>query len=286
LPLYLESFAILYNKDLFAEAGIEEVPKTLSAFKEAVEKLEAAGISPLEINGSEWYPNGTFMADVPIAQQENPAAFVAALNDGSEKFVDNQIYQDWTDVLEFYRDHAGQDPLSTDFSGIVSDFASGKTAMILGTNGYQPMIDEINPDFNVGMAPIPINDDEAFNDKIYVSASTYWCVNKDSEVKDAAKEFLTWLVTSETGKKYITEDFAFIPGLSTISANEDAVGQTGIETAEYLAEGKAAGWEWTKYPDGATAELGSLVQMFYAKELDKEGLLEGFQEAWETLLNN
>lgn len=93
-------------------------------------------------------------------------------------------------------------------------------------------------------------------------------------------------MTSETGKKYITEDFQFIPGLTTIEANEDAVGQTGTETQRYIEEGKIAGWEWVKYPDGMTVELGSVIQKYYAGEIEKEEILTGFQEAWESLAAN
>lgn len=288
LPLYLESYSFLYNKDLFEQAGITETPTTLTGLREVMEKLKAAGISVLAVNGSEWYPNGTFLANIPAALQEDPNDFIKQLNEGTATIPENPLYQDWTNLVELMREYAYPDPMSIDFSGVVTEFASGNVAMILGVNGYQTMIDEINPDFNLGMMPMPVNDDSALNDRIFASASTYWCVNKNSsdQSKEAAKEFLNWLVTSETGKKYITEDFQFIPGLASIEINEEAVGQTGTETERYIEDGKISGWQWMKYPDGTTVEFGSIIQKYYAGEIGKEEMLTEFQEAWDNLKEN
>lgn len=155
--------------------------------------------------------------------------------------------------------------------------------MIMGLNGYQPMIDDVSPDMNVGIMPMPINNDSEMNDKIYASVSTYWCVNKESKSKEAAKEFLNWLVSSETGQRYITEEFGFIPGLKNITPSAEQVGEIGAEIQEYSNAGKAAGWEFQKYPDGVTTEFGNGVQMYYAGELDKDGLLDYFQQCWDEL---
>ena len=44
---------IWYNKKLFKEAGIEEVPETWSEFIDAVKKLKAANITPIALAGGE-----------------------------------------------------------------------------------------------------------------------------------------------------------------------------------------------------------------------------------------
>lgn len=286
LPLYLESYGFLYNKDYFSKAGIEKVPTTFSEMEEVVDKLEKADLPVFSVNGAEWYPNGVFFANVPMALQDNPTEFIQKVNSGEAKFSDNVLYQDWIKLVKLQKEHSITDPMSVDFSTVVSDFANGKAAMILGTNGYQPMINEVNPNLNIGMMPMPINDDSEKNDKIYAAASTYWCVNSESESKEAAKEFLNWLVTSETGKKYVTDDFGFIPGLKSIKANEEAVGALGVDTQKYIDEGKIAGWEWPKYPDGVTVEFGSAVQRFYAGDIEGEEMLEHFQASWDELKNN
>lgn len=135
MPLYIESYGFLYNKDYFEQAGITEVPVTLADLTQAVELLEAAGIAPFSVLGAEWYSSGVFLANVPMAQQDNPTEFIKELNDGTAAFTDNKIYQDWMDLVTLQNNHAVSDPMSVDFGTVVSDFANEKVAIILGTNG-------------------------------------------------------------------------------------------------------------------------------------------------------
>ena len=58
LPISLESYGYVYNKDLFAQAGIEEVPMTISELAEVCKKLEEAGIQPMSSNYADWYQSG------------------------------------------------------------------------------------------------------------------------------------------------------------------------------------------------------------------------------------
>ena len=47
MPMNLEGWGYIYNKDLFEQAGITELPKTYAQLEDAAKKLEAAGITPL-----------------------------------------------------------------------------------------------------------------------------------------------------------------------------------------------------------------------------------------------
>ena len=55
LPYVANAAGILYNKDLFEQAGIEEVPVTYEEFLNAVDKLNAAGITPLTVGAQDNY---------------------------------------------------------------------------------------------------------------------------------------------------------------------------------------------------------------------------------------
>jgi raffinose/stachyose/melibiose transport system substrate-binding protein len=50
-PLCVEGGAYMYNKRMFREAGITEIPKTRSAFADALQKLKKAGFTPLTEDG-------------------------------------------------------------------------------------------------------------------------------------------------------------------------------------------------------------------------------------------
>ena len=50
-PINLQSISYVYNKDMFEEAGISELPDTFEELQDACEKLEAIGVTPFGIPG-------------------------------------------------------------------------------------------------------------------------------------------------------------------------------------------------------------------------------------------
>ena len=62
LPVKGNLFALIYNKKLFADAGITEVPKTTAQLNDAITKLDAKGITPFANAYKEWW---TWEACIP-----------------------------------------------------------------------------------------------------------------------------------------------------------------------------------------------------------------------------
>lgn len=200
MPMNLEGYGFIYNKDLFKKAGITEKPLTLTALREASEKLKAAGITPFANGYQEWFVLGNHNVNVPFAQQPDPEAFIAGLTDGSKTFAGDPIFSKWIDLLDLTVEYGNKNPLSTDYNTQVTMLANGESAMIQQGNWTQGQIDGIDPNLNLGILPMPIDDTPEDNDKLYVGVPSNWVINKNSPVKEEAKVFLNWLVTSETGK--------------------------------------------------------------------------------------
>lgn len=70
---------IWYNKDLFAQAGIESPPETWSELLEAVQKLKDAGITPIAIGEGEKWP-GMFWYASLLTQMATPDEILGAVN--------------------------------------------------------------------------------------------------------------------------------------------------------------------------------------------------------------
>ncbi|SDK10368.1 raffinose/stachyose/melibiose transport system substrate-binding protein [Nonomuraea maritima] len=62
LPTDIGVVGFWYNKKLFAKAGITEPPATWSAFLETVQKLKAAGVTPIALAGKEKWPGHYYWA--------------------------------------------------------------------------------------------------------------------------------------------------------------------------------------------------------------------------------
>lgn len=284
MPLNFEGYGFVYNKDIFAKVGIKSIPKTLTELKNVVTKLKKAKIVPFSMDYGEWYGPGVNEANNPMTKQADPDKFISQLNAGTAKFADNKLFKDWVQLIDLASKNC-ENPLNTDFNMQTTKIGAAKAAMGLGGNWIQPTIDKINPKLNVGIMPMPINDNAALNDKIFVSVPYYWVVNKDSKVKPQAKEFLEWLATSETGKKYITQEFKFIPALKSINATAKDIGPLGADILKYIKSDKVLGWQFTKYPDGVTQEFGNAVSKYVAGKSSATQLLQDFQSAWDKLKN-
>lgn len=283
MPMNLEGYGFIYNKDLFKKAGITEKPLTLTALREASEKLKSAGITPFANGYQEWFVLGNHNVNVAFAQQPDPEAFITGLTDGSKTFAGDPIFSKWIDLLDLTVEYGNKNPLSTDYNTQVTMVASGEAAMMQQGNWTQGQIDGIDPNLNLGILPMPIDDTPEDNDKLYVGVPSNWVINKTSPVKEEAKVFLNWLVTSETGKKYITKEFQFIPALDNIKGTEEDLGALGAEVLAYTDNDQALTWNWTRLPNGMPQELSSSIQGYLGGKLTKEGMLKEFQVNWDNL---
>ncbi|AJY75846.1 ABC transporter substrate-binding protein [Paenibacillus beijingensis] len=283
MPIGIEGYGFLYNKDLFAKAGITTPPKTFSELEAAAQKLQDAGITPFSNGYQEWWVLGLHNFNVALANQDDPVAFAKSLSDGTGKIEGNKVFDDWAKLLDLTLKYSNKNPLTTDYNTQVTLFASGKTAMMQQGNWTQVQIDGISPNLNIGVLPMPINDD-AKSGNILVGVPNNWVINNNSKVKQEAKDFLNWLVTSDAGKKYIVNDFKFIPALSTIEVSDPKVlGPIANDIMAYSKENKTLGWYFMRMPEGLGQEVGADIQAYIAKKMTKEQMLQDIQSKWTSM---
>lgn len=283
MPMNIEGYGFIYNKDLFAKAGVTSLPKTLSQLREVAQKLQEAGITPFVNGYQERWIVGTHNVNVAFAHQLNPDQFINGLHEGTATIAGNAEFMKWAALLDLTLQYGNSNPLTTDYYTQVAWFAEGKAAMMQQGNWTQVQIDNINPNLNIGILPMPIDDDEAHNDKLFVGVPNHWVINKNSAVKEEAKLFLNWMVSSEKGKRYITEEFKFIPAFTSIPATADQLGDLAADVMRYRQVGKVLSWNWFKYPDGVTQDFGSTVQEYIAGRVDKTKMFEELDKDWSKM---
>ncbi len=283
MAMNLEGFGFIYNKDLFEQAGITELPKTYSQLEEAAQKLEASGVTPFSNGYQEWWIIGNQGINPAFAQQPDPDAFIKGLNEGTESFTDNAKFQEWVKLIDLTVKYGNKNSLTTDYNTQVAEFANGKAAMMQQGNWAQLQIDQINPDLNLGVLPMPLGEDAELNDKLNVGVPANLVVNKNSPVKEEAKIFLNWYVTSDIGKEYIVKKFKFIPAFSTMEATVEDMGDIGAEVWNYAQAGKVNTLNAPKFPDGLAHEFASATQAHIAGKYDMNQMLDEFKVGWDTL---
>lgn len=211
VPLDVNSLMIYYNKDLFAQAGLdpENPPKTWTEFIEAGKALRAANIQPFTSGFGEGWLIGAF------AQSYQWNLFG---KEGVLQTIEDKIpYTDprWVRIFELFAEMRDNKLFA---SGIVTmvnkdaerSFATGKAAMAFngswGVNVYHSMA----PDLNYGVMAPPALTDAQYPLMLFGGEGSSLFVNAKSPNKQKAVDFLRWM--TQTGPQvYLAKETLNIP---------------------------------------------------------------------------
>jgi raffinose/stachyose/melibiose transport system substrate-binding protein len=209
--------------------------------------------------------------------------FIRGLNDGSRTIAGNRYLEDLEDLLKLTLTYGDKNPLTTDHNLQVQLLANGKAAMIQQGVWKEIPIYEANPEANLGLLPMPLNNDAERMNRIAVGVPFYFVVNKSSspEEQEAAKAFLNYLVNTPLGQSYMTEKFGFIPAYKGVSSK--GLKGVGADILAYSAEGKQIPWLFGNFPDGFSNEAANLLQAYIAGQFDWNTVLTRMDEAWQKL---
>ncbi|MDR1189576.1 MAG: ABC transporter substrate-binding protein [Bifidobacteriaceae bacterium] len=108
----------------------------------------------------------------------------------------------------------------------MAEFAQGKVAMVQNGNWAWGQIAEVDgngvKDSDVKFLPIYTGVDGEESQGICVGTENYFAINSQvsAEQQQKAADFVWWLYSSDTGKKYVTEELGFIAPFDTFTTDE------------------------------------------------------------------
>jgi raffinose/stachyose/melibiose transport system substrate-binding protein len=282
MPLAMEGYGYIYNKDLFAKAGITKTPATLDELAAAAKKLKGIGVYPFASGFGTWWVISNHFTNIPFAQQDDPMGFIEGLNNGTEQIPGNAVFNQWKNVFDLVLANSEPNQLTTDHNSQVAMLANGQAAMIQQGNWKEAVLYDTNPDLNIGLLPIPISND-ADAGRVPVGIPFYFVVNSTSEAaeKEAAKDFLNFLVGTPEGQRYVTEEFKAIPAFDNIEASN--LGGVGRDIVEYSKQGKTIPWMFSFWPDGAVNEFSDAAQKYAAGIVSFPEYTRELQAMWDRL---
>lgn len=199
LPLLADAYGLYYNKDAFAAAGIDGPPKTLSEFEaDALKLTKSDGDSYSQLGFMPDY-HGYETTIAHYAAQWGPTYFDDQGNSNAANDPALTSMFEWQkhmvdvlggyDKLERYRSTFG------DEWGSKHPFMTGQVAMQLDGEWRAGMIDDAGVDFDYGVAPFPVPDDQADTyGKGYLSG-TIIGIASTSDKQNAAWEFVKYMTT-------------------------------------------------------------------------------------------
>ncbi len=271
IPYTVEGFGMVYNKNLIDPSTVNNY----DSFVKMLEEQKANGINGFGLSQESYFLIGHIL-NTPFALQKDPKDFIEKLNAGQVKMADTPEFQEFAKFYSAIKNNS-YNPLEANYDKECGDFATGKTASIHQGNWAFGMFKDYEMDFDMGLMPFPLSG----NDKLAVSVPSAWSVNSQAkdEEKKAGKEFLEWLYTSETGKRYLMDEFGFIPVVKGMeSKNLDVLSS---DVSKYANEGKTIGWPLTMWPAGIVdVHLVPVAEKFFTTDMSEEDFLKALDEAW------
>ncbi|HSN93633.1 MAG TPA: extracellular solute-binding protein [Anaerolineaceae bacterium] len=146
VPWDMGAVTFWYNKDLFAQAGIEAVPTTWTEFLAACDKLKAAGIAPISVGEGDKWPGMHIWAYL-VSRIGGAEAFAAAAANGDArtgKFTDEAFVQAGYELKKLVDGGYFQEGfLGATHDEMNATFGNGKAAMELGGQ-WSPSVQKAN----------------------------------------------------------------------------------------------------------------------------------------------
>ncbi|MFD8913693.1 ABC transporter substrate-binding protein [Streptomyces sp. NPDC059575] len=209
VPLYSMAYALYYNKQIFADAGIAKPPATWDELVADGKKIQAKGKSPLGAEGSNVSEN---IHHVFVFAKQHGGDFFTA--DGKPDFTNPKV----VDAVKQYVDLMAKDKAipagNAEYAQnqSVSDFAKGKQAMLLWQSAAANLKSQGMSDDAYGIAPVPVQSGTPGTGTQVNSmvAGINLAIFKDSHHLDGATRFVKFM-TSDSEQKILNKAYSSIP---------------------------------------------------------------------------
>lgn len=290
IPFCVEGRGVIYNAD--AIEAITQKPfnpedyATTDAFKALLDELVAGGMTtPTAVQKEDWSLAAHYFCEV-YEEQADVNAFIDALYDGSADLANNAKFNSLMDTFDLLKDYnyAAAAPTAAEREVSEQKLAEGEIAFLFGGNWDWSVINAYDYTENMGMMPVPQNTDDGTNAMLVGGGSKYFFIdsseNTSDEQRQAAKDFLNWLVYDEAGQKFITEDCALVPAFSNIEAT--TLDPLGSSIKKYADAGAMIG-NFNYCPDDHISMVGASMQKYLDNQLDRAGLAAEISDYWANV---
>ncbi len=291
-PFCVEGRGIIYNGDAINETLNRDVDmssiNSVEKFGALLKELRANGMEyPVFLAKEDW-SLGAHQLGYLYDSYENSAdelnkelrAGYDAKND--EKF--NQLID--TLDLEIEYNYFHNDPLGADYDEGAMLLADGTVAFWANGSWAWPNMAEggAQASANFGFLPFFLGNDTSYfaNTKIQASPSKFVIIDgaqASQEEQEAAKEFLNWLVYSETGQEMFVNEAALIS-----AAKNNAVPQSNPlsqDIVEKLANNNTYYLPGFAAPSDHWSVMGAAMQKYVAGVSNRDELAMSFDKYWE-----
>ena len=281
-PVCVEARGIIYNADAVKKATGEDFDpasvKTIDDFKALAEKTGTG------VMKEDWSLAAHFLAEV-YEQHDDPDAFIAGIKDGSIKLADDEKFNALMDTFDVLKanNYAKDSAISAEREVTEQKLAEGEIGFMFGGNWDWSVINAYEYSENMGIIPVVNSVDDGSSEKLVGGGSKYFFIDSSDNTTDdqrqAAKDFLNWLVYDEEGQDFIVNKCALVPAYSNITLDvQDPLGAS----VKKFADAGALIPNYNYLPDDHYAKCGAIFQKYLADEIDRAAFAQEITDYWST----
>ncbi|MBT2695974.1 extracellular solute-binding protein [Bacillus sp. ISL-40] len=250
---------VLYNIDHFQELNLS-IPQTWDEFIEVMEKLKAAGKTPLLMPNKDANRSSIFNLNF-VANDINTHYWEKETFSISKNKEWREISEKTITALSYVQLNSFQD----DFFEVNRKFANGQGSMYVMGTWALTEIEKHNPNLHYGIFPFPATNQPKQN-KVLGGVDIGLAISSNTKHPKEAKQFLAFLTNKEIAQR-----------LSDYEGSISTVKGVNINTPqlellnEKIHEGKTVNWPNHYWAGGTAAESDFrkyTLQFYYDKNID------------------
>ena len=300
VPYVMETYGLIYNKDIlnkyFALDGakatsMDEIDNfdTLKAVADDMQArkdelgIKGAFTSAGFDSSSDWRFK-THLANLPLYYEfkddnvtEQPATIKGTYLPNYKKIFDLYITDSTTDPTQLSA-KTGDDANS--------EFALGEATFYQnGTWAWTDLQKAGMKAESVGMMPIYTGVKGEEKQGLATGSENYWCINdKASDAdKKATEDFLSWVITSDTGKKAISQDMGFTTPFKTFDDVKFDNPLTEAAVEDQKSGKTQVSWNFTMMPSEEWKNKVGQALLEYAQGTGKwDAVKTAFVDGWAS----
>ena len=317
IPYAVEGYGIIYNNAIMnkyfalpnkavAINSAEEI-KDFATLKAVVEDMQknkdALGIKGVFAStsmaaGNQWRWQ-THTVNVPLYYEflKKAPETSPVLTGLAAETLDFTYNKNFKDLMDLYTNNSLTAKTllgSKSVDDSMAEFALGQCAMvqngnwaaaqILGTPGNKVASADIK------FLPLYMGIDGEMNAGLCVGTENYLCINKNAsaEAQAGADVFLTWLFSSPTGKKLVSEDLKFITPFNSFSESELPTDPLSQQVSIWMNKSgvNSIGWTFAAIPSEEWKNaLGSALLAYFEGKADWNTVVKTAQDQWAAEWN-
>lgn len=313
IPYVMEGYGLIYNEELtdkyFALTGrnnnyssMEEI-NNFAALKTVCEdmtaKKDALGIegvfaSTSLSSGEDWRWQ-THLLNIPLYYEfskndDYPDPTLAGLN---AKKIDFRYGENFKNIFDLYTDNSVTEKKllgSKSVEDSMAEFAQRKVVFVQNGNWAWSQINNVSGNKvkkdKVKFLPVYMGIDGEEEQGLCIGTENYLAINKNAsaESKKASLDFLDWLFSSKTGKRYVTKELNFITPFNTFTEKELPSDPLAKEVIRYLndSEKKTIPFVFASFPNETfKSDVGSALLSYVQGDIDYEQVAKSIADSWK-----